>query len=76
MCKRQLTNVPQPLKNRCIDDFHFGFIEIDETVDRISYFLHLHSSNQTNEIRFLARSLYTEVYSCLTLNIKKKYTIN
>src|SRR5208282_498731 len=54
MCKRQLTNVPQPLKNCRIDDFHFGFIEINETVDRISYFLHLHSANQTSGIRFLA----------------------
>jgi hypothetical protein len=43
----QLADVPQPLKNLCVDNFHFGFIETDETVDRISYFLHLHRSNPT-----------------------------
>jgi len=43
MRKRQLPYVPQTLKNRSIDDLHLGFIQINETMDWIPYFLHPHN---------------------------------
>ena len=52
MRKGQLPYIPQTLKHSRVDDFHLGFIEIDETVDGISYFLHLHNDAPTeNSIR-------------------------
>src|ERR1700733_8885660 len=44
MRKGQLPYIPQTLKHLRVDDSHLGFVEINETVDRISYFFHLHST--------------------------------